>query len=261
MQIIDTHTHIYAEQFDDDRKETITRAKETGITALVLPNEDSRSLNALKNICKTEPDYAFPMAGLHPTSVKSDWRKEISHIEAFMSDVKCYGIGEIGLDYYWDKTYIAEQRAAFEYQLKLSAELNLPVSIHTREAFNDAVSIINNVGADSLRGIFHCFGGNVDDWEKISTLSTFYVGIGGVVTFKNSPLRETIKRIPLDRIVVETDAPYLAPTPYRGKRNEPAYIRKIISEISALVGSEESAILSVFYQNAQKIFNLPVKMG
>jgi len=261
MEIIDTHTHIYSKEFDGDRWEVILRAKEAGVAAVILPNEDSKSVDALNGLCDEYPDYAFPMMGLHPTSVGDDYRRELRLAEAALGKRTYCGIGEIGLDYYWDRSHTGEQREAFAEQLKWSAAMQLPVTVHTRDAFADVFDIIYNVGAENLKGVFHCFGGGIDEWREIQAITTFYVGLGGVVTFKNSTaLRDALREIPLERIVVETDAPYLAPAPFRGKRNEPAYVRETVKKLAEIYETTEEIVAKKTFQNAMNLFQLPVKI-
>lgn len=259
MKIIDTHTHIYAKEFDADRAEIIRRSKAVGVQSVLLPNEDSGSINAISKLCDEEPDYAFPMMGLHPTSVDQNYKKELDKIESALAKRKYYAIGEIGLDLYWDKSFLKEQKEAFEEQLRWSMDLQLPVAIHMRDSFEEVIDSIYNVGAERLKGVFHCFGGTTENWNELSKLSSFYIGIGGVITFKNNILNDTIKNIPLERIVLETDAPYLAPVPYRGKRNEPEYIIETARKVAECYGTTTEEIAKSTYQNALNLFNIPIK--
>ena len=259
MKIIDTHTHIYSEEFDDDRHEVIQRAKNAGINAVLLPNENVNSTNPIGKLCDKEPDFAYPMIGLHPTCVNNNYLEEIKQIETALYKRKYYAIGEIGIDLYWDKSFIKEQVKLFEEQLQWSIDMQLPVSIHTRSAFNEVLNSIHKVGANKLKGVFHCFGGTTEEWTEISKLSGFYIGIGGIVTFKNNILNETLKNIPIERIIPETDAPYLAPAPYRGKRNEPAYITETIKKIAECYKITTEKAASHLYENATTLFNIPTK--
>ncbi|MDR2679707.1 MAG: TatD family hydrolase [Tannerella sp.] len=256
MKIIDTHTHIYSKEFDGDRPAIINAAKKAGIKAVLLPNEDSGSIESINRLCDEEPDFAFPMTGLHPTSVKKDYVKEMQLIEKTLAKRRYYAIGEIGIDLYWDKTYLKEQKTVFEEQLRWSIDLQLPVAIHTRESLDEALDCIYNVGADRLKGVFHCFGGTIDEWNKISELSSFYIGIGGIITFKNNTLAEILEQIPVERILLETDAPYLAPVPYRGKRNEPAYIIKTAERVAECYKMTMEEIAKYTFQSALALFNI-----
>ncbi|MDR1524210.1 MAG: TatD family hydrolase [Tannerella sp.] len=256
MKIIDTHTHIYSKEFDDDRSAIINSAKQAGIKAVLLPNEDSGSIASINRLCDEEPDFTFPMIGLHPESVKKDYIKEMQLIEKALAKRRYYAIGEIGIDLYWDKTYLKEQKTVFEEQLRWSIDLQLPVAIHTRDSLDEALDCIYNVGADRLKGVFHCFGGTIGEWDKISKLSSFYIGIGGIVTFKNNTLAETLRHIPVERILLETDAPYLAPVPYRGKRNEPAYITKTADKVAECYKTTREEIAKRTFQNSLDLFNI-----
>ncbi|MDR1114670.1 MAG: TatD family hydrolase [Tannerella sp.] len=258
MKIIDTHTHIYSKEFDNDRSVIINSAKKTGIKAVLLPNEDSESIESVNRLCDEEPDFAFPMMGLHPTSVKKDYIRELQVIEKALAKRRYYAIGEVGIDLYWDKTYLKEQKIVFEEQLRWSIDLRLPVAIHTRESLDEALDCIYKVGADRLKGVFHCFGGTINEWNKISELSSFYIGIGGVITFKNNELPKTLKHIPVEKILLETDAPYLAPVPYRGKRNEPAYITKTANKIAECYKMTMEDIAKHTFQNSLDLFNIPI---
>jgi TatD DNase family protein len=256
MNIIDTHAHIYSGEFDSDRLSVINSAKKAGVRAVLLPNEDSGSIDSINRLCDEAPDFAFPMMGLHPVSVKDRYIRELQQIEKAFTKRKYYAVGEIGIDLYWDKTYLKEQKSVFEEQLRWSIDLQLPVVIHTRKSLDEAIDSIYNVGADRLKGVFHCFGGSTDEWDKISVLSSFYVGIGGVITFKNNELKEIIEHIPLERILLETDAPYLAPVPYRGKRNEPAYITETAKKVAEYHKKTTEDITNCIYENSLNLFNI-----
>ena len=257
MKIIDTHTHIYSKEFDNDRAEIIMRAKKAGIKAVLLPNENTASIEPISALCDKEPDFAFPMIGLHPTCVDNNYINELKQIEKTISKRKYYAIGEIGIDLYWDRSHFKEQKIVFEEQLRYSIDFQLPVAIHMRNSFNEVLDCIYNVGANKLKGVFHCFGGTVEEWHEISKLTAFYVGIGGVITYKNNILAETIKHIPLDRVILETDAPYLAPVPYRGKRNEPLYIIETANEVAKCLKKTTEDIANISYQNSLILFNIP----
>ena len=257
MKIIDTHTHIYSKEFDNDRPQVIQRAKRAGIIAVLLPNEDSGSIEPIKNLCEEEPGFAYPMIGLHPTCVNSSYIQEIKQIETALSKYKYYAIGEIGIDLYWDKSYLKEQKTVFEEQLQWSIDMQLPVSVHMRNSLDEVLNSINKVGAEKLKGVFHCFGGTINEWNEISKFKNFYVGIGGIITFKNNILNETLISIPIERVVPETDAPYLAPTPYRGKRNEPAYIIEVIKKIAECYKITTEEASNYFHKNVFDLFNIP----
>jgi len=256
MKIIDTHTHIYSKEFDSDRREVIRRAKEAGVNAVLLPNENSESIEPISRLCDEEPGFAYPMIGLHPTCVNSSYAVEMQQIEQALGNRKYCAIGEIGIDLYWDKSFVSEQVAVFEEQLHWSIDLQLPVAIHMRNSFNEVLNSIHKVGADNLKGVFHCFGGTTEEWNEISKLTGFYVGIGGIVTYKNNILNETLKNIPIERIILETDAPYLAPVPYRGKRNEPAYITETAKRVAECYGINSEDVCRYSYQNSLRLFNI-----
>ena len=253
---VDTHTHIYSKEFYADRLEVIQRARKAGVKAVLLPNEDSGSIDNISKLCDEYPDFAYPMIGLHPTCIDSGYINEIKQIEAAIAQRKYYAIGEIGIDLYWDKSYLKEQQTAFEEQLHWSIDMQLPVSVHMRNSFYETLDIINKVGCDKLRGIFHCFGGTTEEWNEISGMTTFYIGIGGVMTFKNNTLHQTLENVPPERIVFETDAPYLAPVPYRGKRNEPAYIIETIKKTAEYYKTTPENIAKHSFRNSLKIFNI-----
>jgi TatD DNase family protein len=258
MRIIDTHTHIYSKEFDNDRTNIINAAKNAGVCAVLLPNEDSHSIEAINKLSDKEPGFAFPMMGLHPTSVDNNYSKELKKIESALTKRTYYAIGEIGIDLYWDKSYLKEQKFVFEEQLRWSIDMQLPVAIHTRESLNEALDSIYRVGAEHLKGVFHCFGGTIHEWNEISKLSSFYVGIGGIVTFKKNELKETLKYIPIERILLETDAPYLAPVPYRGKRNEPSYITETAKKVAECYKMTTDVIAKYTFQNSLKLFNISI---
>jgi len=259
MHIIDTHAHIYAKEFDVDRPAVIRAAKAAGVQAVLLPNEDAGSMDILHALCDQEPDFAYPMMGLHPTSVRSNYIQEMSQIETALTKRKYVAIGEIGIDLYWDRQYYKEQKSVFEEQLSWSIDLQLPVAIHLRDSFDETLDSIYKIGADRLKGVFHCFGGTVEQWNEIAKLTTFFVGIGGIVTYKNSGLQETLRHIPVERIVLETDSPYLAPVPFRGKRNEPAMIVETAKKVAAYFGMTCEKLALKTSRNSCFLFDIPIK--
>lgn len=224
--MIDTHTHIYAEEFDSDRGEVVARAQEAGVTHLILPNIDLTSAEPMLVLHRNYPDYTSLAWGLHPTSVTSEWQSELAAIRQYATLHPGIAIGEVGLDFYWDTQYAEEQKQAFTEQLEWAVQTSLPVIIHQRKAFGDVMNCLQQVGAQKVTGIFHSFGEGLDELQEILDKTSFMIGINGIVTFKNNhDLRNLLKHIPLNRLVLETDAPYLTPMPHRGKRNEPAYLR------------------------------------
>jgi len=251
--IIDTHTHLFVEQFDKDRDEVIRRAKDEGVEKFLLPNIDTGSIERLKNTVAAYPGDMFPMMGLHPTSVKDNFRDELKIIEKELSEGTYYGIGEIGMDFYWDTTYAAEQEKAFRHQLNLAKELDLPVSIHIRNTFPEVLRIVKEEQDGRLRGVFHCFTGTYEQALQAIDLN-MWLGIGGVVTFKNGKIDRFLDKIPLENIVVETDAPWLTPAPFRGKRNEPAYLKYIIDKLAEIYHTTPKEIACLTTHNAMDVF-------
>lgn len=258
MLLIDTHSHLYATEFDMDRPEIIRSAKAAGVRAVLLPNEDTRSIDAIHRLCDEEPDFAFPMMGLHPTSVNEDYIQALNRIEAALKKRTYVAIGEIGIDLYWDKRFIKEQKTVFEEQLRWSIDLQLPVSIHMRKSLPELLDSIYRVGVSRLKGVFHCFGGITEQWFEIDKLTTFLVGIGGIVTYKNCRLLDTLIHIPTDRIVLETDAPYLAPVPFRGQRNEPSYIIETAKKMAESYQLTTEKIAEITSKNASELFKIPL---
>lgn len=253
--MIDTHSHIYSTEFDDDRGAMIDRAKARGVDAIYMPNIDGESVESMLALERDFPGYCIPMMGLHPTSVKENYREELAVVEQWLRKRNFIAIGEIGIDLYWDKTFINEQIEVFEAQLALAQELNLPVVIHSRDSFNEIYASLDKMMDKPLRGIFHSFTGTAEDVKRIDEYGTFMFGINGIVTFKNSSILEAVKLIPTHKVVSETDAPYLAPVPYRGKRNEPAYVHNILLKLAEVYGLEYDEIQRITVDNARRIFN------
>ena len=256
MQIIDTHSHIYDESFDLDIEAAIQRAKDAGVEKILLPNVDTESIERVHHLAEAYPHYCIPMMGLHPTSVKEDWREQLHTIKKQFDNHQYIAVGEIGIDLYWDKTFIKEQQQAFEEQLQWSIDYNLPVAIHTREATNEAISCINNVGANKLRGVFHSFVGTEEELKDVMSLENFFIGINGVITYKNSTLRDVLQKADLSRIIIETDSPYLTPVPFRGKRNESSYTVYVVNELAKVFNLPSEEIGRITTQNAVRLFNL-----
>ncbi|MDR2627438.1 MAG: TatD family hydrolase [Dysgonamonadaceae bacterium] len=254
MSLIDTHAHIYQEDFEADLQETIQRARHAGIEKILMPNIDLESVERMHLLTDSYPDFCLPMMGLHPTSVRRDDGDVLPKIRQYFQHRQYIAVGEIGLDLYWDKTFLTEQIAAFETQLQWSIDLQLPVVIHCREAFHYVMESILRVGGERLRGVFHSFGGSTDELNAIVRLEHFLIGINGVVTFKNANVGEAIRHCPPDKIVVETDAPYLAPVPYRGKRNEPSFIRHTVEKLAALLDMDVASVEKQTTENARRMF-------
>jgi len=253
MMLVDTHTHLYTEEFDADRGKVIHNALGNRVDRMLLPNIDSRSLEAMLSLVKMFPDHCFPMMGLHPTSVNEDYEKELELVEKELAQNHYVGIGEIGIDLHWDKRFRSQQEDAFRRQLKLAKKHRLPVSIHTREALEVVLRIVKEELTDDLKGVFHCFTGSPEDAENIMDTG-FKMGIGGIVTFKNSGLADVVKNIPLEELVLETDAPYLAPVPLRGKRNESAYLRFIAEKIANAKNIPFQKVAEITTQTAGNLF-------
>ena len=256
MRITDTHSHVYLPEFDDDRDEALQRAFASGVGRILMPNVDGETFDSMLSLCCRYPQQCFPMIGLHPTSVKEDGEAALRAILGRKNEHSFCAVGEIGIDLYWDKTFLTQQIAVFEEQLRLSIEWNLPVVIHSREAHAHIIKSIERVGKGRLRGIFHSFGGSVSDLDEILGLGNFLVGINGVVTFKNSSLPETLRKASPRHIVFETDAPYLAPVPYRGKRNEPAYIWETARRVAEIYDMPLPALLEITERNVQMLFGI-----
>lgn len=250
---IDTHTHLYSEEFDADRNEIIKNAITKGITKLYLPNVDSTNIDGMLQLEKEFPENCFAMMGLHPCSVKENYLEELAIIEGWLTKRKFVAIGEIGLDLYWDKTFLKEQEIAFKKQIDWALTYNYSIVIHCRNAFDEIYSILKSYHT-LPKGIFHCFSGNVEEAHKILGLQHFKLGIGGVITFKNSGLDEVVKQLNLNDLVLETDSPYLAPMPYRGKRNESSYIPLIAQKIADIKGVSIEEVKKITTQNAHFIF-------
>ena len=256
MYLVDTHTHIYLEDFDSDISDLILRAQQAGVQKLCLPNIDVNSISRLHALCDRFPDACFPMMGLHPTEVKADFRQNLEIIRQELDKRKYIAIGEIGIDLYWDKTFLNEQIEAFETQLQWSLERDLPVAIHSRESFSEVFSAVSRVGRDSLRGVFHSFGGSREELEQALQFPHFYLGINGVITYKKATFREYLSLAPLSRILLETDAPYLTPVPFRGKRNEPAYLQFVVTQLADVYHCSEEDVIRQTTENACELFCL-----
>jgi TatD DNase family protein len=255
MQLVDTHLHLYAEEFHDDRKQVIDAAIQNGVTKMLLPNIDTSSAHSMLQLCHDNPENCFPMMGLHPCYVNDTYEKELKQVEIELSSGKYYGVGEIGMDKHWDLTHIAEQTKALTKQLIWAYEMELPVALHTRNCTSDVITIIQQLNIKGLKGIFHCFGGTYEEAQQIIDMG-MYLGIGGVVTFKNSGLDEIIKNVDLKNIVLETDGPYLAPAPFRGKRNQPAYLIHIAEKVADLKQCSLEEIATITTANAVTLFEL-----
>jgi TatD DNase family protein len=255
MVLVDTHTHLYLDEYKNDIQEVINSALQNSIDYFFLPNIDSTTIDKMNALCRDYPGKMFPMIGLHPTSVKDDYMQELSIVRHELLSNKYYGIGEIGVDLHWDKSFHKEQEFVLRYQLELAKEFNLPVAIHTRSSFEEAIDIVREVKDDNLKGVFHCFGGSYQQAIDIIDMG-FLLGIGGVVTFKNSGLDKVIDHIGLEHIILESDSPYLTPSPYRGMRNESAYLTLIAEKIAELKGVSIEEVARITTQNALELFKI-----
>lgn len=255
MILTDTHTHLYSKEFDADREEAIKKAIKKGITRFFIPAIDASHTSSMYDLEAQFPDNIFLMTGLHPTSVQENFEEELQHIEAQFEKRDFFAVGEIGIDLYWDKTLLKEQQIAFKRQIQLAKSKNLPIVIHCRDAFDEVFEVLESEKGEDLYGIFHCFTGNKEQALKAISYN-MKLGIGGVVTFKNGGLDKFLAEIPLENIVLETDAPYLAPAPYRGKRNESAYIQIIAEKIAALYGLDLEEVAAVTTKNSKDIFGV-----
>lgn len=253
MTFIDTHAHLYLRQFDQDRNEVMDRAIEAGCEAFFLPNIDSTTIDSMLALEAARPDVCFAMMGLHPSHVKENFRDELAVCEAWLRRRRFAAVGEIGIDLYWDKTHLKEQMEALHIQMGWAKELDLPVVLHTREAMDIVIDSVREALDERLRGVFHCFNGNVEQAERIVEMG-FYLGIGGVLTYKNGGLEPVIEALGLDHVVLETDAPYLAPIPHRGKRNESAYIAYVVEKLAQLTGLTPEEVGEKTSANARKLF-------
>lgn len=253
MVLADTHAHLYLEQFDEDRDDMMRRASEAGVERIYLPNVDSRTISAMLAVEAAYPDRCFAMMGLHPCSVKEDYERELSIVQQWLNERPFCAVGEIGIDLYWDKTFFEVQKTAFLTQVDWALEHDLPIVIHARESLDILIELLKPIKDRRLRGIFHCFGGSVEQAEAAIS-KNFLLGIGGVLTYKKSGLDEVLKHIDLQHLVLETDSPYLAPAPYRGKRNESAWTRIVAERLAEVKQENLEAIAEVTTRNALKIF-------
>ncbi|NNL07624.1 MAG: TatD family hydrolase [Croceitalea sp.] len=255
MVITDTHTHLYSEQFDDDRDQMMQRALGIGVQRFFVPAIDSTYTRAMYDLEAKYPKNVFLMMGLHPTHVKDNYKEELLHIEKELDSRKFYAVGEIGIDLYWDKSTLREQQDAFVHQIKLAKKYKLPIVIHCRESFDEIFEILEQQKDDDLYGIFHCFTGSLEQAHRAISFN-LKLGIGGVATFKNGKIDQFLKQIDLRHIVLETDAPYLAPVPYRGKRNESAHIIKVLEKLALIYGIEQEKIADITTANSKEVFGI-----
>jgi TatD DNase family protein len=251
----DSHTHLYLNAFQDDRDEMIQRAIDAGVTRMLLPNIDSSTIDSLFSLTKRFPDHCYPMMGLHPTSVKENYKVELRLIEEALGHKDIIAIGETGIDLYWDKTFLKEQEEVFTTQICWAMELDLPLVIHARNSFQEIFSVLDRAGGPDLRGVFHSFTGGPEELERALSYN-FMIGINGIVTFKNSNLGEVVRAIPTNRILLETDAPFLAPVPYRGRRNESSYLVETAVKVAEIHNLSREEVARVTSENAEQLFRL-----
>ncbi len=255
MILTDTHTHLYSEAFDEDRDEVIKKAIELGVERFFIPAIDSTYTKAMFELEKAYPENIFLMIGLHPTHVKENYKDELQHVEKLLNDRRFYALGEIGIDLYWDKTFFKEQQEAFRFQIRLAKKHKLPIVIHCRESFDEIFEILEIEKGEGLFGIFHCFTGSLEQARKAISYN-LKLGIGGVATFKNGKIDTFLNEIELEHIVLETDSPYLSPVPYRGKRNESAYLVKVLEKLSEIYVLEEKEIADITTKNSKDLFGI-----
>jgi TatD DNase family protein len=259
MNFIDTHTHLDGEEFREDLPEVVKRAQEAGVSKVFVPAIDLTSVQTVMEVCRQYLGYAYPMIGLHPEEVKSDWQQVLSEMKPLLesSDGEVIAIGEVGLDYYWSREFEQEQLAAFEEQVRWSVETRLPLMIHCRKAQNEMVTLLKRYKADLPGGVFHCFTGNAREAEELLQFDRFVLGIGGVLTFKKSHLPEVLPAVvPLDRVVLETDSPYMAPVPMRGKRNESAYVKYVLEKLAESYAVAPEVIAEATNANVERVFKI-----
>ena len=259
MILTDTHTHLYLKEFGEDRDDVMKRALDQDVRYMIMPNIDSSSIDDLHTLCDHYPSHCFPMMGLHPGSVDQHYQEELEKIGSLFKKRTYYAVGEIGIDLYWDKTYKEQQKQAFRTQIEWAKDMQLPIVIHARDSFETIFEVLDDVNSDKLRGVFHCFTGTAEQAEKALSYGGFWLGIGGVLTFKNSKLDKVIEEVDMENLILETDSPYLAPAPNRGKRNESSYIRLVADKLAAIKGLTTEQVAEITTANAEKLFKIPVK--
>lgn len=254
--MIDTHAHIYSVEFDADRTDVIERAKVSGVEKIILPNIDLESVTPMKKLVQVEPSYFLPAMGLHPEGVKNNYQSELDAIKSELDSGGYYAVGEIGIDLYWDKTYYNQQVAAFKQQVEWALDRDLPIIIHVRESHRQTIEALQPYKGRGLKGLFHCFTGADTEANQIFELGNFKLGIGGVVTFKNSGLAERLTNIPLNKLVLETDSPYLTPVPFRGKRNEPAHVQYVRDKLAEIYAQTPEEVDKITTQTTKELFGI-----
>lgn len=257
MILTDSHAHLYLEHFDADRHHVIRQAIKQDVRYMILPNIDKGSIIPMMKLVKDFPDNCFPMMGLHPTSVGKDYADHLEAVNEWLKKEKFYAIGEMGIDLYWDKTFFTEQQAAFHIQVDLALEYDLPLVIHSRNSFDEIFLLLDEVRRPALKGVFHCFAGNAEQADHIIGMG-FMLGIGGVLTYKSSGLLEVLEKIPIEHLLLETDAPFLAPVPYRGKRNESAFIVEVAKKLAEIKGITLEEVAEITTKNTFELFKIKV---
>lgn len=256
MEFIDTHSHLYDEAFSSEEDIAVVRAIEAGVTKMILPDIDASTREAMFTLAERHPNILFPTLGLHPTSVSQNWKEELDAVEKSLDSHMIWAIGEIGIDCYWSKEFLEQQKEVFRVQLELAHKSDLPVIIHSRESTELIINILKEYKHLPLRGVFHAYSGSVETFHELQKLGDWYIGIGGVLTYKKASIAETVKNIPLERILLETDSPYLTPVPHRGKRNESSYIPYIAEKLSSQKGIDIAEVAQVTTENAQRLFRI-----
>ena len=254
FMFIDTHAHLYLDQFNEDSSEVIRRAKEEGVQSIFLPNIDVSTISSMNDLRLAHPDFCYSMIGLHPCSVKEDYKAQLDHMKSELETSPYHGIGETGIDLYWDSTYKSEQIESFECQIEWAKDKNLPIIIHSRNALELTIDIIGQHQDGTLRGIFHCFNGTVAQCRQIADMG-FMMGLGGVITYKKAALDEMVKYMPIEHMLLETDAPYLSPVPFRGKRNESGYLKYIADKVAVIREATVAEVATFTTKNAQTLFH------
>ena len=251
---IDTHSHLYDEAFAGEEDLAVERAVRAGVTKMILPDIDASTRDAMFALADRHPEHLFPCIGLHPTSIGEDWRKDLDKVMAFDFSRKVYAVGEIGLDCYWSKDFLKEQQEAFRLQLELAAKKSLPVIIHSRESTELILGILKEMRSLGIKGVMHAYSGSIETYRELQDIGDWYIGIGGVLTYKKASIAESVRQIPLDRIILETDSPYLTPVPFRGRRNESSYIPHIAGKLAVQKDTDIDEVASVTTENARKLF-------
>jgi len=254
---VDTHTHLFSDAFDEDRAQVVQTAIDAGVSKLLLPNIDVQTIDAMHELENQFPQNCFSMMGLHPGSVTQNWEKDLEIVKKHLFSRKYIAVGEIGMDLYWDKTFMEEQKQAFKLQVEWAKELRIPIAIHARDAFDEIFEILDRINDENLTGVFHCYTGTKEQADHIQSYGGFKLGIGGVLTYKKAGLDEVLSQIDLKELILETDSPYLAPVPFRGKRNQSSYVLHIAEKLSEVYELPLSEIERQTTENAMELFNLP----